>query len=231
MPATVQRRSGRLSGLPIHDYSLAAAYSALDDETADVEKPKVAIKTPRLEKTTDLNNNNDAPVPAPAQSVGPRRSARVSTRPTMDHSLKEALKRLDLDKEYDEQESHYSDDVDIDGLDVPDDDIKEAEDADANINQESSIVSRPGGRLMITEPQVPSIAYPFKASLCKGPDHGIAIKLGFLPTNNQKFNPLIYIDLSLYTVTVDSWAINITVSNYLSADWNLVQELIYCIPL
>ncbi|PKK42553.1 hypothetical protein CI102_13034 [Trichoderma harzianum] len=57
------------------------------------------------------------------------------------------------------------------------------------------------------------------------------MKLGLLPTNGQNFDPLIHIDLSLCTVTMDSWATNASMRDYLSIEWNLVRELIRRVPL
>jgi hypothetical protein len=50
----------------------------------------------------------------------------------------------------------------------------------------------------------PWVRHVFRMSLCKGPDHGIAMLLGFLPTNGKIFDPLEHIDLSLRIVELDS---------------------------
>jgi hypothetical protein len=80
-------------------------------------------------------------------------------------------------------------------------------------------------------PLVPWVGHAFKASLCKGPDHGIAMKLGLLPTDGKDFDPLVHLDLGLCTVTLDSWVTNKAMKNYATADWNTVRDLIYKVPL
>lgn len=50
----------------------------------------------------------------------------------------------------------------------------------------------------------PWVRHVSSMSLCKGPDYGIAMLLGFLPTNGDIFDPVKHLNLSLRTVELDS---------------------------
>ncbi|KAL7933459.1 hypothetical protein V8C35DRAFT_327767 [Trichoderma chlorosporum] len=74
-------------------------------------------------------------------------------------------------------------------------------------------------------PMVPWVRHAFKASLCKDPDHGIAMKLGLLDTNVEEFDTLRHIDLSKRTVEMDAWFTNNAMSNYAVEDWDSTLTL------
>jgi hypothetical protein len=57
-------------------------------------------------------------------------------------------------------------------------------------------------------PVVPWVRHGLRMSLCKGPDHGIVMLLGFLLRNGEEFDPLKHIDIFLRTVGLDSWFTN-----------------------
>ncbi|PTB46574.1 hypothetical protein M441DRAFT_42353 [Trichoderma asperellum CBS 433.97] len=69
-------------------------------------------------------------------------------------------------------------------------------------------------------PMVPWVRHVLRMSLCKGPDHGIAVLLGFLPTNGEAINPPRHIDLSLRVVELDTGFTNFAMKNYAVADWH-----------
>ncbi|KAM0483113.1 hypothetical protein ACHAPX_002558 [Trichoderma viride] len=79
-------------------------------------------------------------------------------------------------------------------------------------------------------PMVPWVRHVLRMSLCKGPDHGIAMLLGFLLTNGEKFDPLRHIDISLRTVELDSGFTNMSMLNYAVADWEWVRSTIQQVP-
>lgn len=55
-------------------------------------------------------------------------------------------------------------------------------------------------------PIIPFTRSMLTASLCKGPDHGIAMKFGILePADGEAFDPLKHFNHSQRTVTIDTW--------------------------
>ncbi|KAJ4253342.1 hypothetical protein NW762_010497 [Fusarium torreyae] len=62
-------------------------------------------------------------------------------------------------------------------------------------------------------PIVPWTKHTFKASLCHGPDHGIAMKLGVEAIAIKDFDPLIHINMARCTVDLDSITTNIGMWN------------------
>ncbi|KAL7930738.1 hypothetical protein V8C35DRAFT_312099 [Trichoderma chlorosporum] len=80
-------------------------------------------------------------------------------------------------------------------------------------------------------PIIPWACHAFKASICKDQDHGIAMKLGLVPTNGEAFDPLVHMDFDQCTVTIDTWCTNKAMGNYATADWKLVRSHLSKVPL
>ncbi|KAJ4177755.1 hypothetical protein NW767_015038 [Fusarium falciforme] len=80
-------------------------------------------------------------------------------------------------------------------------------------------------------PLVPWKGHAFKASLCKGPDHGIAMKLGHTTASGEVFNPVNNIDLTKSTVELDTWFTNSATKNFATADWEPIRKSLAAIPL
>ncbi|KAM0201620.1 hypothetical protein ACHAPI_001666 [Fusarium lateritium] len=78
-------------------------------------------------------------------------------------------------------------------------------------------------------PMVPWKTHPLKASLCKGPDHGIAMKFGMAEA--AIFDPENGIDLSKSTMVLDTWCTNATMRNYAVGDWPSIIATVAAIPL
>lgn len=78
-------------------------------------------------------------------------------------------------------------------------------------------------------PLVPWTRHPFKASLCKGPTHGIAMKFGIIDTVD--FDPVLHIDLKESTVEVDTVCTNFGMYNYSPDDWSFIRDSIKEIPM
>lgn len=70
-------------------------------------------------------------------------------------------------------------------------------------------------------PMVPWTGSPLTVSLCKGPDHGIAMKFGIVECDT--FDPLKHIDLQKCTVTLDTQATNIAMSNWEPHTWPSIR--------
>ncbi|RTE68850.1 hypothetical protein BHE90_016772 [Fusarium euwallaceae] len=80
-------------------------------------------------------------------------------------------------------------------------------------------------------PLIPWVGHPFKASLCKGPDHGIAMKLGQTTASGEVFDPVNGIDLTKSTVGLDTWFTNSAMRNFATADWEAIRKDLAAIPL
>ena len=81
-------------------------------------------------------------------------------------------------------------------------------------------------------PIVPWVANVLGASLCKGPDHGIAMKLGIIePTGFDSFDPVRHIDLALCTVTIDTIGTNFAMKNYYASSWPDIRRALGTVPL
>ncbi|RSL44169.1 hypothetical protein CEP54_014794 [Fusarium duplospermum] len=80
-------------------------------------------------------------------------------------------------------------------------------------------------------PLIPWVGNPFKASLCKGPDHGIAMKLGQTTASGEVFDPVNDIDLTKSTVELDTWFTNRAMRNFATADWEAIRKALAAIPL
>ncbi|KAK1239515.1 hypothetical protein MKX07_009003 [Trichoderma sp. CBMAI-0711] len=80
-------------------------------------------------------------------------------------------------------------------------------------------------------PTVPWARHPFKMSLAKGPDHGIAMMLGLKVPDLERFDPLRHIDLSQRTVELDAWLTNSAMGNNNAADWDSIRTLLRRVPL
>ncbi|KAJ4218101.1 hypothetical protein NW759_008696 [Fusarium solani] len=80
-------------------------------------------------------------------------------------------------------------------------------------------------------PLVPWKRHAFKASLCKGPDHGIAMKLGRTTASGEAFDPINDIDLTQSTVELDTWFTNCGMHNYATTDWESIRKTLAAIPL
>ncbi|CAG7563680.1 unnamed protein product [Fusarium equiseti] len=78
-------------------------------------------------------------------------------------------------------------------------------------------------------PIVPWKRSPFKASLCKGPDHGIGIKFGMV--DSEVFDPKNGINLCKSTVVVDTWCTNHSMRNYATSDWPSFPATLTVVPL
>jgi hypothetical protein len=82
-------------------------------------------------------------------------------------------------------------------------------------------------------PILPWVGNPLKASLCRGPDHGIAMKFGLTNSNSKssKFDPVEHIDLSQCTVTIDAKQTNIAMKNYEASAWDSIRDIAKLVPL
>lgn len=80
-------------------------------------------------------------------------------------------------------------------------------------------------------PMVPWISHSFKVSLCKGPDHGIAMKFGFHDVSADAFDPVRHIDLEQSTVTLDSYLTNSGMYNFNAQDWDNARDVLRRVPL
>jgi len=78
-------------------------------------------------------------------------------------------------------------------------------------------------------PIVPWKRSPFKASLCKGPHHGIGMKFGMV--GGEVVDPENGIDLSKSTMVVDTWCTNHSMRNYATSDWPSIPATLAAIPL
>lgn len=83
-------------------------------------------------------------------------------------------------------------------------------------------------------PIVPWVGHPLSASLCKGPDHGIAMKLGIKEHFSglfDLFDPLQHLDLNECTVTIDTMSTNMAMFNYEKESWPGIRDLLAAVPL
>lgn len=81
-------------------------------------------------------------------------------------------------------------------------------------------------------PIVPWIGNVLSASLCKGPDHGIAMKFGISePDGLVPFDPVEHIDLSQCTITIDTFATNMAMWNYKPESWPGIRSVLSDVPL
>ncbi|EEU46883.1 uncharacterized protein NECHADRAFT_77764 [Fusarium vanettenii 77-13-4] len=76
--------------------------------------------------------------------------------------------------------------------------------------------------------KIQQIGNAFKASLCKGPDHRIAMRFGLVA--NKHLDPVNYIDLSQSTITFDTVTTNFGMMNYDSGAWDGIRRLLTLIP-
>lgn len=84
----------------------------------------------------------------------------------------------------------------------------------------------------IGAPVVPWLCTAFKVSLCKGPDHGIAMRCGILePEDGEQFDPVRHIDLNRCTVELDTVLTNRAMLNYSMADFARVRAILLQVPL
>ncbi|KAM5349633.1 hypothetical protein ACJ41O_006138 [Fusarium nematophilum] len=79
-------------------------------------------------------------------------------------------------------------------------------------------------------PIVPWKVHPFKASVCKKDDHGIAMKVG-LTSESGDIDPINGIDLTKSTVAVDTWFTNKSMHRWATADWESIRSAITAVPL
>ena len=80
-------------------------------------------------------------------------------------------------------------------------------------------------------PIVPWIGHTLCASLCKGPDHGIAMTFGLVePSGLESFDPVRHFDLELCTVTIDSVTTNEAMWNYASHSWSRIRGILASVP-
>lgn len=80
-------------------------------------------------------------------------------------------------------------------------------------------------------PRVPWIAHPFKLSLCKKQDHGIAMRFGIANVPINEFDPDQHLDLTACTISMDAWTTNIAMFNFHTSDWNDIRDHMHRIPL
>lgn len=83
-------------------------------------------------------------------------------------------------------------------------------------------------------PIVPWVGHPLSASLCKGPDHGIAMKLGIKEHPSglfDVFDPVQHIDLNECTVTIDTISTNMAMWNYEKQSWAGIRDILAAVPL
>lgn len=81
-------------------------------------------------------------------------------------------------------------------------------------------------------PLVPWRNHALKASLCKGPDHGIAMMFGVLTIpDGTTFDPVQHIDLAKSTVTLDAVVTNFAMYNYSVDSWPGIRAALCSIPL
>ena len=81
-------------------------------------------------------------------------------------------------------------------------------------------------------PIVPWIRTMLTASLCKGPDHGIAMRLGITePEGPERFDPVKHIDLDKCTVTIDTVSTNMAMWNYNAESWPMIRDVLASVPL
>ncbi|RGP58639.1 krueppel like ous 1 [Fusarium longipes] len=78
-------------------------------------------------------------------------------------------------------------------------------------------------------PMVPWKSNLLKASLCKGPDHGIAMRFGLV--DEEIFDAENEIDLNKSTVVLDTWCTNSSMHNYAKSDWPSIPATIAAVPL
>lgn len=81
-------------------------------------------------------------------------------------------------------------------------------------------------------PIVPWVANPLSASLCKGPDHGIAMKFGIVePVALETFDPVRHVDLNQCTVTIDTFSTNVAMWNYQPSSWPEIRQVLTTVPV
>lgn len=81
-------------------------------------------------------------------------------------------------------------------------------------------------------PIVPWIRNMLSASLCKGPDHGIAMKFGItVPPAFERFDPVRHINLDECTITIDTVATNMAMWNYQREGWASIRAALSTVPL
>ncbi|KAI5458787.1 hypothetical protein BGZ63DRAFT_407169 [Mariannaea sp. PMI_226] len=81
-------------------------------------------------------------------------------------------------------------------------------------------------------PIVPWVQNVLCASLCKGPDHGIAMQFGITePVGLESFDPVRHIDLSKCTITIDTIATNMGMWNHHRDSWPQIREILRAVPL
>ncbi|KAJ6787938.1 hypothetical protein PWT90_03755 [Aphanocladium album] len=81
-------------------------------------------------------------------------------------------------------------------------------------------------------PIVPWMYHPLRASLCKGPDHGIAMKFGItegIPL--ARFDPIAHIDLNRSTITIDTTTTNALMYRYQPSAWPGILQHVALLPL
>ncbi|KAJ4163822.1 hypothetical protein LMH87_005526 [Akanthomyces muscarius] len=81
-------------------------------------------------------------------------------------------------------------------------------------------------------PIVPWVGHVFSASLCKGPDHGLAMRFGIRQgAIRATFDPLLDIDMAQSTITIDAHSTNIAMWNWESEAWPSVRAILADVPL
>jgi hypothetical protein len=80
-------------------------------------------------------------------------------------------------------------------------------------------------------PTMPWVGNLLKASLCKGPDHGIAMLFGITCSEEQEFDPVEHFDFTKCTVTVDAQCTNMGMKNYPVESWEGIREALEVVPL
>lgn len=79
-------------------------------------------------------------------------------------------------------------------------------------------------------PIIPWARHAFSASLCKGPEHGIAMVFGIQDTGSN-FDPTRHIDLGASTIVFDNWTTNAGMFNYPPAVWDDIRGTLSKVPL
>lgn len=80
-------------------------------------------------------------------------------------------------------------------------------------------------------PMVPWMNHPFRISLCKKQDHGIAMLFGIDKVELETFDPRLHLDLSRSTITIDTWFTNRTMFHYEPGLWGDIRSVISQVPL
>ncbi|KAJ4017891.1 hypothetical protein NW752_001799 [Fusarium irregulare] len=80
-------------------------------------------------------------------------------------------------------------------------------------------------------PVVPWTCHALEASLCHGPDHGIAMKLGVINVGEADFDPLVHFDFRQCTVEFETITTNLGMWNWLPEDWGSARSMLLDIPI